>query len=137
MELLTTPVRKKRRPNYSPEFRRQLAQRAAEPSVSVSRLAQENGINANMLFKWRWQLREDRLDGVMHRQAMLPVTITDEQPANLASVHPIDRPDAVAAQDVLTDRSGVIEIQMAGAVLRFDGKADLTAIRAVLGMLRP
>lgn len=137
MELLTTPVRKKRRPNYSPDFRKQLAQRAAEPSVSVSHLAQENGINTNMVFKWRRQLRQGRLDGVMHRQAMLPVTIIDAQPVNLASVHPIDRPDAVTGQEVLTDRSGVIEIQMAGAVLRFDGKADLTAIRAVLGMLRP
>jgi transposase-like protein len=56
-------VRKKRRPNYSPEFRKQLAQRAAEPGVSVSRPAQENGINANMLYKWRRQLREGRLDG--------------------------------------------------------------------------
>jgi transposase-like protein len=90
-----------------------------------------------MLFKWRRQLREGRLDGVMHRQAMLPVTIIDAQPVNLASVHPIDRPNTVTAQEVLTDRSGVIEIQMAGAVVRFDGKADLTAIRAVLGMLRP
>ncbi|WP_268977894.1 hypothetical protein [Undibacterium luofuense] len=35
----------------------------------------------------------------------------------MASVHPIDRPDAVTAQEVLTDRSGVIEIQMAGAVV--------------------
>ncbi|WP_329605140.1 IS66-like element accessory protein TnpA, partial [Undibacterium rugosum] len=137
LELLTTPVRRKRRPNYSPEFRKQLALRAAEPGVSVSRLAQESDINVNMLFKWRRQLREGRLDGVMHRQAMLPVTIIDEQPDHLALAHPIDRPDAVAAQEVLTDRSGVIEIQMAGAVVRFDGKADLTAIRAVLGMLRP
>ena len=42
--------------------------------------------------------------------------------------------NAVTAQEVLTDRSGVIEIQMAGAVVRFDGKADLTVIRAMLGL---
>lgn len=137
MELLTTPVRKKRRPNYSPEFRKQLAQRASEPGISVSRLAQENDINVNMLFKWRRALREGRLDGVMRRQAMLPVTIIDEQPDHLPSAKPTDIPDAVTTQEALTDRSGVIEIQMAGALVRFDGKADLTAVRAVLGMLRP
>ena len=84
MELLDTPVRRKRRPNYSPEFRKQLAQRASEPGVSVSLLAQENGINVNMLFKWRRELRDGRLDGVMHRQPMLPVTIVDDNPDHLS-----------------------------------------------------
>lgn len=138
MELLIKPVRRKRRPNYSPEFRKQLAQRAAEPGVSVSRLAQENDINVNMLFKWRRQLREGRLDGVIHRQAMLPVTIVDDNAGHLPSAHPTDIPDVVVTpQRTATNEPGVIEIQMAGAVVRFDGKADLTAIRAVLGMLRP
>lgn len=137
MELLDTPVRRKRRPNYSPEFRRQLAQSASEPGVSVSRLAQENDINVNMLFKWRRELREGRLDGVMHRQAMLPVTIVDENPDHLPSAHPTELPEAVVAQEPASTRPGVIEIQIAGVMMRFDGKADLTMVRAVLGMLRP
>ena len=136
MELLATPVRKRRRRNFTPEFRKQLAQRASEPGVSVSRLAQENDINVNMLFKWRRQLREGRLDGVVHRQAMLPVTIVDENPDNLPLANSTDMPDAVAGKGSAATRPGVIEIQMAGAVVRFDGKADLTTVRAVLGMLR-
>ncbi|WP_404988028.1 transposase [Caballeronia sp. LZ043] len=40
-------------PNHSPEFRRRLAEAACEPGVSVSKLAREHGIKANMLFKWR------------------------------------------------------------------------------------
>ncbi|MFZ6768531.1 IS66-like element accessory protein TnpA [Undibacterium sp. Di26W] len=134
--LLDTPVHRKRRPNYSPEFRKQLAQSASEPGVSVSRLAQENDINVNMLFKWRRELREGRLDGVMHRQAMLPVTIVDESPDNLPLANSIDLPDAAAGQEPAVTRPSVIEIQMAGAVMRFDGKADLSMVRAVLGMLR-
>ena len=137
MELLDTPVRRKRRPNYSPEFRKQLAQRASEPGVSVSLLAQENDINVNMLFKWRRELREGRLDGVMHRQAMLPVTIVDDNPDHLPPEYPTASPDAVVAQRTATTELSVIEIQIAGAVMRFDGKADLTVVRAVLGMLRP
>ncbi|MFZ6747270.1 IS66-like element accessory protein TnpA [Undibacterium sp. JH2W] len=137
MELLDTPVRRKRRPNYSPEFRKQLAQRASEPGVSVSLLAQENDINVNMLFKWRRELRDGRLDGVMHRQAMLPVTIVDDNPDHLPPEHPTASPDAVVAQRTATTEPSVIEIQIAGAVMRFDGKADLSMVRAVLEMLRP
>ena len=133
MELLDTPARRRRRRNFTPEFRKQLAQRAAEPGVSVSLLAQENDINVNMLFKWRRELREGRLDGVVHRQAMLPVTIVEENPANLPLAN---MPDAVAGQAAAATRQGVIEIQMAGAIMRFDGQADLATIRAVLGMLR-
>lgn len=139
MELLSTPVRRKKRPNFPPEFKKQLAQRSSEPGVSVSLLAQENNINVNMLFKWRRQLREGLLDGVAHRHAMLPVTIIDDQPADLAvaALSPRNVADAVASQEATTDRSGVIEIQLAGAFVRFDCKADLTMVRAVLGMLRP
>lgn len=139
MELLDTPVRRKRRPNYSPEFRKQLAQRASEPGVSVSLLAQENDINVNMLFKWRRELRDGRLDGVMHRQPMLPVTIVDDNPDHLSPELPTAAAslDAVVAQRTATTEPSVIEIQIAGAVMRFDSNADLSVVRAVLGMLRP
>jgi len=137
LELLDTPVRRKRRPNYSPEFRKQLAQRASEPGVSVSLLAQENDINVNMLFKWRRELRDGRLDGVIHRQPMLPVTIVDDNPDHLPSEQPTVNPNAVVAQRTATTEPSVIEIQIAGAVMRFDGKADLSVVRAVLEMLRP
>lgn len=139
MELLSTPLRRKKRPNFSPEFKKQLAQRSSEPGVSVSLLAQENNINVNMLFKWRRQLREGLLDGVAHRHAMLPVTIIDDQFTDLvvAAANPADVADAVAGSEADANRSGVIEIQLAGAFVRFDCKADLTTVRAVLGMLRP
>jgi transposase len=132
-------VRRKKRPNFSPEFKKQLAQRSSEPGVSVSLLAQENNINVNMLFKWRRQLREGLLDGVAHRHAMLPVTIIDDQPTDLvvAAASPTDVADAVAGSQAATDRSGVIELQIANAVMRFDGKADPAMLRAVIAMLRP
>lgn len=48
---MATPGRRKGRPNYPIEFKRQLAQACCDPAASVSRLALEHGINANMLFK--------------------------------------------------------------------------------------
>ncbi|WP_447836230.1 transposase [Aeromonas salmonicida] len=43
----------KGRANYSREFKQRLVDAANQPSVSVSKLAQEHGVNANLLFKWR------------------------------------------------------------------------------------
>ena len=70
---------------------------------------------------------------------MLPVTIIDDQSTDLAvaAANPTVVADAVAYSQAAADRSGVIEIQLAGAFVRFDGGADLTTVRAVLGMLRP
>jgi hypothetical protein len=38
------------RPNYDAQFRLRLTLASLEPGMSVSKLARENGINANMLF---------------------------------------------------------------------------------------
>ena len=48
---------RKGRPNNPADFEHRLATAAREPSVSVSKLAREHGINTNMLFKWRRDLR--------------------------------------------------------------------------------
>ncbi|MDX5600078.1 transposase, partial [Escherichia coli] len=39
----------------------QLVAASCEPGISISKLALENGINANLLFKWRQQWREGKL----------------------------------------------------------------------------
>jgi transposase len=66
------PVRK-RSANYPLAFKRQLAQRACDENVSVAHLALEHGLNTNMVFKWRRELRAGRLDGAT---ALLPVSVT-------------------------------------------------------------
>ncbi|EAY2125346.1 TPA: transposase [Salmonella enterica subsp. enterica serovar Birkenhead] len=57
MQKNMTPGRRKGCPNYSPEFKHQLVAASCEPGISISKLALENGINANLLFKWRQQWR--------------------------------------------------------------------------------
>ncbi|WP_226929564.1 transposase [Janthinobacterium aquaticum] len=41
------------RPNYPADFKRRLAVEACAPGISVSKLAQQNGINTDMRVKWR------------------------------------------------------------------------------------
>jgi transposase len=50
-----TPGRRKDCPNYSPEFKQRRVAASFEPGVSISKLTLENGINANLLFKWHQQ----------------------------------------------------------------------------------
>lgn len=112
---------RKGRPNYPAEFKLQLAQRACEPGVSVSRLAREHGINVNMLFKWRRHDRAGLLGAVPAVQpALLPVTISGV-PAFIA-------PCAASA--------GRIEIAIADAVVRIEGAVDTATVRAVLQGVR-
>jgi transposase len=113
---------RKGRPNYPAEFKLQLAQRACEPGVSVSRLAREHGINANMLFKWRRHYRAGLLGATSAEQpVLLPVTITDAPAPIVASTTP----------------AGRIEIAIADVVVRIEGAVDAATVRAVLQGLRP
>jgi transposase len=112
---------RKGRPNYPIEFKLHLAQRACEPGVSVSRLAREHGINANMLFKWRRHYRAGLLGEASSAQpALLPVSITGA-PASAAPSAP---------------SLGRIEIAIADAVVRIEGTVDAVTVRAVLQGVR-
>jgi len=136
VDSFAAPGRKKKRPNFSPEFRKTLAQQACEPGVSVSQLAKKNDINVNMLFKWRRHLVAGLFDTPAHPQIMLPVTIVETSAPAIEAIQ-VKRPAARAA-DGSADavRQSIIEIQIAGATIRFDGHADLATLGAVLRMLR-
>ena len=138
MNSIATPGRKKRRPNFSAEFRKALALRACEPGVSVSRLAQENDVNVNMLFKWRRYLLAGKFDEAVAQPVMLPVTIV-EAPASGTPATNAKRSTLPAAEvdDATAGQHGIIEIRIADATIRFDGQADLATLRAVVRMLRP
>ncbi|WP_181942577.1 IS66-like element accessory protein TnpA, partial [Klebsiella pneumoniae] len=81
------PGRRKGCPNYPTEFKQQLVAASCEPGISISKLALENGINANLLFKWRQQWREGKLLlPSSESPQLLPVTLdaAAEQPESLA-----------------------------------------------------
>jgi transposase len=130
--------RRKRRPNFPVTFKKQLAQQACEAGVSVSQLAQQHGINVNMLFKWRRHLVAGLFDASPVPQAMLPVTIVETAagvaPASTTGLAAMT--DAASTADKGVARQGLIEIAIAEVTVRFDGHADLAMLHAVLRMLR-
>jgi transposase len=128
--------RAKRRPNFSVNFKKQVAQQACEPGVSVSQLARQLDINVNMLFKWRREWAAGLLDS--GSQVMLPVTVTESParlPAAAAAVSPSPGLRVTLPAD---DRigQGAIEIEVANVTVRVIGKVDLAVLRSVLEMLR-
>lgn len=130
--------RRKRRPNFPVAFKRQLAKQACEPGVSVSQLAQQHGINVNMLFKWRRHWVAGLFDAVPRPQAMLPVTIvaTSAAVATTPKPRPVAMAEAAGTADKGAVRQGTIEIAIADATVRFDGHANMPMLHAVLQMLR-
>ncbi|WP_308920654.1 transposase [Janthinobacterium sp. J1-1] len=56
MDTDKTAGNRKSRPNYPADFKWRPAIEACVPGISVSKLAQQNVTNTNMLFKWRREL---------------------------------------------------------------------------------
>jgi transposase len=115
-------------PNHSPEFRRRLAAAACEPGVSVSKLAREHGINANMLFKWR---RRYRAEQHAETTELVPVTVVSDAPGTIT-------PTSSVEQNMVkpTKTMGTIEVRIGRAVVKVDGAVDAETLRTVLKSVR-
>lgn len=106
-----------------PEFKHRLAVAACEPGVSVSKLAQDHGINTNMLFKWRRDLRAGLLTGPATSETRL--------------VPVVPKPSSPAAKPASgAGRTSTIEITIVDATVRVCAGADSALLRLVLQVLR-
>lgn len=117
-----TPARRR----YTAEFKGELVERSLQPGASVSAIALENGINANVLFKWR---RE-------HLRAVAGVHVRGAAQAMLLPVKLAitpSAPEAVPSRAVVSE--GVIEIDIGGARVRLRGCVDESNLRCVLQTL--
>lgn len=127
MPTQATPAKSTRR-RHAPALKRELVERCLQPGASVSRIALENGINTNVLFRWRRQhLRAiGRVQEPSAEQAVL-------LPVNVAAVRPTKR-DAMSAD--LPAPAGIIEIDIGAARVRLRGAVDEANLRCVLHTLR-
>ena len=121
------------RRRYAATFKRELVERCLQRGASVSGIALENGINANVLFRWR---REHLrcASGVQHESTEQAVLL----PVRLAApATPIER-DAIPASSPMPTPvpAGVIEIDIGAARVRLRGPVDEGNVRCVLQTLR-
>lgn len=130
----------KDQPGGSPRSRRQhdrafkdeLVAQSLLPGASVSAIALKGGINANLLFKWRREHLRAMAAPASTAATLLPVCVIPETAAPSTDEPPV--PDAPAVNR--SSRSGVIEIEIAGAQLRLRGAVDETMLGSVLRALR-
>ncbi|EAW8023092.1 transposase [Salmonella enterica] len=86
---------KHRRPNFSAEFKLHLVELSMQPDTNVARLAREHGINDNLLFNWRYQYKQGKLNCRDNLPVeLLPVSIVPPPvaPAPLTESSPADVP---------------------------------------------
>ena len=122
------------RRRHDAAFKRELIERSLHPGASVSAIALENGINANLLFKWRRMHRRANVGAselgareLASRSAhamLLPVRI---EPAPIGAMTP--------SASMPRPGSGVIEIDIGAARVRLRGAVNEANVRCVLQTL--
>ena len=129
--MLTTKTTKRK---HTVAFKRKLVGLSEQPGASVAATALENGINANLLFKWR-RLQLGRPTSTPSRccAVMLPVTIEPMPPVYAASN---TAPPPGVANATRASFAGVIEIELGGVRVRLRGAVDPDSVRCVLQTLR-
>jgi len=118
------------RRRHAEEFKQALVERSLVPGASVAAIAQEAGVNANLLFNWRrlhLQAQTPTIGGTA-APVLLPVTV-------VAGVEPVASPPPPSSAPPRTVPGGTIEIDINGARVRLRGAVDEASIRIVLRAL--
>lgn len=112
-------------------FKEKLVRQSLEPGASVSAISLRNGINANMLFKWRREHLQ-AADQCPTPNALVPVEIAP--PADFATASATRVPRRLVQQP--PPCSGMIEVEIDGVQLRVRGPVDEMSLCSVLRALR-
>ena len=130
------------RRQHDRSFKADLVEQSLQPGASVAVIARNNGINANLLFKWRRDHKHKTIAASMPKASapaptvLLPVRIEPTTGAGTNSaLQPTQTADMVPGSRAAV-RSGVIEVEVAGALLRLRGAVDEAILGSVLRALR-
>ena len=126
---VTKPRTNRRR--HSDAYKQALVERSLVPGASVAAIAQEAGVNANLLFNWRRLYLQSLASSAAEDSrgpVLLPVTVVELAPTCSAPPAPPPVPTGRAAV-------GSIEINIRGTVVRVRGPVDEASLRTVLRAL--
>jgi transposase len=118
---------KRARRVHDAELKRELVARSLLPGASVSAIALEAGINANLLFTWRRAHLDAMASPAQQTSAvLLPVTVAT----------PVTEGETIAAATMPRSGTGTIEIDVGNARIRLRGPVDGASLRCVVQALR-
>jgi transposase len=131
------------RRQHEKSFKAGLVEQCMVPGASVAGVALAGGINANLLFKWRRDhLRSKRLSSAASSPSavLVPVHVVSAMGADAGHSQSSAPSPASTALAVASQRSArntsIIELNIAGAVLRLHGPVDEASLCSVLRALR-
>ena len=131
------------RRHHDRAFKASLVEQCLVPGASVAAIALAGGINANLLFKWRRDhLRAQQLSrpATAASSVLVPVHVVTDVDAQAGHLQPPAPSPVSTASTVTVQRSargnGIIELDIAGAVLRLRGPVDEVSLCSVLRALR-
>ncbi|WP_223416370.1 MULTISPECIES: IS66-like element accessory protein TnpA [unclassified Pseudomonas] len=123
MDTVAPARRAGRRPNFPLDFKRQVVEATFQPGTSVSLIAREHDVNANLVFRWRHQYQEGLLGPVNQGATLLPVQVIEA---------PMDLPQVVQPQ---AECCSEIAVEAGKAKLRITGTPDPQTLQLVLQQL--
>lgn len=121
-------VAKRRR--FSEDFRRGLVRKTLVPGASVAKIALEQRLNANLLFKWRRRYLRELAGPRGDAPKLLPVNV--EPVSSAPESRLLERVAAAPSRSAL---AGCIEIELARGRIRLKGAVDPETLRSVLQIL--
>lgn len=121
---------RRRRPNFTPEFKRHLVEQSMPPGVNIAQLAREHGINDNLLFNWRRKYQEAQGKNKPETSVVLmPVEIAQTRPAIV---------DVTPRQPPLAEPDNVLccEVILPGGSVKLSGAVSPALLRMLFGELK-
>jgi transposase len=121
-------------------FKADLVEQCLAPGASVAAVALAGGVNANLLFKWRREyLRAKQLNRPASSSStvLVPAQVaTDIDVKTGHSQAAVPSPASAVVPQRSARSTGIIELDIAGAVLRLRGPVDEVSLCSVLRALR-
>jgi transposase len=112
-----------RRPNFPQEFKRKVVEATLQTGASVSLIAREHDVNANLVFRWRQQYQEGLFGPVSQSATFLPVQVIEM---------PTDLPQVIQPQP---ECHSEIVVELGKAKLRITGTPDPQTMQLILQQL--
>ena len=118
-----------KRIHRTPAEKRRIVEATLVPGASIARVARENGVNANQVFQWRYEYKNNAgWAAKQSRTKLLPVAVVSE-------------PNCIVVPEVTTTpppvlSSASIHIELPGrALVSVEAGVDPELVRVVLGSL--
>jgi transposase len=131
------------RHRYPLEFKLKVLNETFEPGASVAAVALRHKMNTNVVFRWRKEFREGRLDGLkgLDLKNLVPAFAPVHIVSDAAAMPPPPVPDASAQTKVESpqprSRPGIMHLTVPGGfTLRIEGDVDDAALRRVIRAVR-